>query len=68
MDPFESLLEAIEQFSAAAAEYKTAAEKVRFDRGYFLHTEIEARDRAKKQLREALDSYIRQIIAAKEVG
>jgi hypothetical protein len=37
MDTFEALLEAIEQYAAAAAEYKSIAEKVPDERDYYCH-------------------------------
>jgi hypothetical protein len=61
-------MEAIEQYAAASAEYKAIAEKVPYERGYYCHTEIEARDRAKKHLREALDEHIRHTMATKEIS
>jgi hypothetical protein len=67
MDTFEALLEAIEQYAAAAAEYKSIAEKVPYERDYYCHREIAARDRAKMQLKQALDLHIRGTVAMKEV-
>lgn len=68
MIAFENLLEAIETYSVANAEYKAAMEKVRYDRGYFCARETQARITAKFRLKEALDEYVRQAIAMKEVG
>jgi len=68
MDPFESLLEAIEKYSTAKAEYNAATANVRYDRGYFCAHEQQVLITAKKQLKEALDGYVRQVVAAKEVG
>ncbi len=67
MDTFDVLLEKIEQYSQASAEYKAATERVRYDRGYFCSRERETLDRAKKQLREALDEHIRCVMLSKEV-
>lgn len=68
MDLFETLLEAIEAYSDAKATYKASMENVRYDRGYFCSKEREACDRAKRQLKEALDEYIRRVVSTKEVG
>lgn len=67
MDTFEILIEAIEQYATAAAEYKAAADKVAYEKAYFCSREADARDSAKKQLREALDAHIRHTMAMKEV-
>jgi len=67
MDTFKALLEAIEAYSDAKAEYKKVSENVRFDRGYFCAREQGELDRAKKQLREALEAHIRHVMAMKEV-
>lgn len=66
MDPFENLLASIEAYSVANAEYNKAKEGCRDS--YFLSRESSNRDRTKKQLKEALDEYVRQVIAMKEVG
>lgn len=68
MDPFETLLEAIEAYSDAKAQYKAASENVRYDRGYFCARENQAVISAKKRLKEALDGYISRVVATKEVG
>lgn len=67
MDTFEILLEKTEQYAQALSDYKTAADKVAYDRGYFCSREREALDRAKKQLREALAEHIRHETALREV-
>lgn len=68
MGAFEKLLEAIEKYAAANAEYKAASEKVRYDRGYFCAREAEAKEAAKLQLKEALDFYVHYVVSMKEVG
>lgn len=66
MDTFEALLEAMEAYSDAKAEYKKASQNCVV--GYFLHREREALDRAKKQLKETLDAYVSRVVALKEVS
>lgn len=68
MGAFENLLAAIEKYAAANAEYKAAAEKVGYDRGYFCARERDAKEAAKLQLKEALDCYVCHVVAMKEVG
>lgn len=59
MDTFEELLEAIEAYSDAKAEYKKASQNCVV--GYFLHREREALTRTKKRLQEALDAHIKSV-------
>lgn len=66
MDTFEALLEAIEAYSDAKAEYKKASQNCVV--GYFLHREREAVDRTKKQLREALEAHIKHVGALREIA
>jgi hypothetical protein len=68
MDTFEALLEAIEAYSDANAEYKKAKASCQHSHQYFLHHEREALDRTKKHLKEALEAHIKQVAALREIS
>jgi hypothetical protein len=61
MDTFEALLEALEAYSDAKAEYKKAKDSCQHSHGYFLHHEREVLDRTKKRLNEALGAHIKAV-------
>jgi hypothetical protein len=68
MDTFDELLEAFEAYSDAKAAYKLVAEKVPYERGYFCHREATAVEKAKKQLRQALEAHIKHVAALREIA
>lgn len=70
MDTFEILLDAIDQYAEKSAEYKKdrAIDHAVYGQGYFSSVAALAMGRCKKQLREALDNHIRQVVAMKEIG
>lgn len=63
MDTFEKLLEAIEAYSDARAEYKKAKEGCQ--NYYFLDREIERLNSSKDALRHAVAAHVMEVMADK---
>jgi hypothetical protein len=70
MGAFENLMEAIETYSVANTGYKAAMENCLYgqDRRSLCAREHDAKETAKIQLKEALDYYVRYVVAMKEIG
>ena len=58
----EDLINALENLQDAKADYKEAAKNCDYDRGYFLHKEMENIEKAKTELSSIFNNAVRAIV------